>query len=369
MNSERTEPVACGEERDLPPQPASIDQVQTPKEFGACLRTRRGTRPVPRVDGKEVKGKISQWERGTHLPADKKSLTKYLNRLDVPEEEWEVWDAARRRAARSVAPDSHASSSTTAGASSTAARAEVDEPPAETTTSEADSAARPSDGEPSSSRIHQPDRLSAVDRDRQFSQHKLVPKTDGSALSTRQAASPRARGPLLLWRLGRVQIPRRRHVMGFVLVLTMGVVATTGFWWWNRSASAAEVIITLPVDNATVSPRVTAHGTAKIPPETELWLLVQPQEGDPAFFTGTLEPVRIDASGAWVASVTLGTPERGDRDAGRSFKLVALVSPTDGCVQREMSRRSSPNDFARMSGIPDDCGARDEVEIIRGKGK
>lgn len=93
------------------------------------------------------------------------------------------------------------------------------------------------------------------------------------------------------------------------------------------------VTITAPADQASVPGTLDVHGTARLPSQTELWLLVQPQHGDPSYVAATPQALPIDSSGAWVARITIG---RGPQDAGQAFRLVAVVSPTDGSIQRHV---------------------------------
>lgn len=151
-----------------------------------------------------------------------------------------------------------------------------------------------------------------------------------------------------------------RLVVGFVVLL---LVVGGGFLVVKGLRPSSTVTITEPLEHATVAEQVTVTGKATMGLNSELWLLVHPLHGDPAYFVGTLEPLQVDASHAWVGSIRLGRP---GQDRGEPFQVVAVVSPADGCIRREMDERSDPKTYPRMSQIPEDCSIGDQIDVVRG---
>lgn len=187
----------------------------------------------------------------------------------------------------------------------------------------------------------------------------LAPRVSAEESSQAATASPGA-SPLFLLVRGTHWVRKRWWQCLVAAGLLVGAVVLSVSTM--RPSSRAQVTIAAPSSQAVVPFRTTVRGTARMPPETTLWVLVQPEAGDPAFFVGTREPVRVDASGIWVVTVGVG---RDGRDMGERFNLFAVVSPTGGCVDREMAHRSSSTSYARMSAIPEDCRVGDQVEVMR----
>jgi len=110
-----------------------------------------------------------------------------------------------------------------------------------------------------------------------------------------------------------------------ILLAGIAITSTSAGWPTN---------ITDPVDAAghfdepderdTVPTGLTLSGTATIPNDMSLWLLIEPP--DNLLHTTTPHPLRIQQHGLWeVQGVGIG---RGPRDIGNSFRFVLVAVPT-----------------------------------------
>jgi transcriptional regulator with XRE-family HTH domain len=120
--------------------------------------------------------------------------------------------------------------------------------------------------------------------------------------------------------------------------------------------------IVSPTDGAVIPGDVRVHGTASLPTGTELWLLLQPEHGDSSYFGTTPEPIKVDASGAWMADIRVG---RGPRDGGYKFRLFAVVSPINEGIHRHVKLLPKGKRYPKMAEIPADCFRADEIEVTR----
>ncbi len=119
----------------------------------------------------------------------------------------------------------------------------------------------------------------------------------------------------------------------------------------------------VPQEGDTVASPFLARGTAEPPPNTALWLLTQPPDG--AYYPVGMEPVAVDASGEWVASVSIG---RGERDIGLAYDLHAVVVPASGSSMAEaVAQASGTGSSARFDSLPADIIPAARVHVILGK--
>jgi hypothetical protein len=109
------------------------------------------------------------------------------------------------------------------------------------------------------------------------------------------------------------------------------------------------VSIHSPMEENVDSP-LTVTGTAVLPPETALWLLLKP-EGDPVHYVTTDSEIAVDQLGHWDSRLDLG---RGPCDKGRRYLLYVLAAPRGGVIDEEMDRRLPDQYSVRLSAIPTD---------------
>ena len=238
------------------------------------------------------------WENGRHLPSDEGVLNDYLLNLSVPSGTRDACVKAWRRASRTD-------------------RLALEKPgPPAPQTSDSTAVAEPvsvgvaSDTDRRAVERNDCDRGGGVG-DKDPVEQSPEPDVGVSPPATNQYDDA---------------LRRRRRLLLAVAVLVT-IITIVGMFMANRNFSVSQVTINTPHDEATVPGHVVVQGRAQLPRGMQLWLLVQPQTGDPAFFVGTLKPISVDSSGAWLASVTIG---RGEQDAGYRFRLLAVDRQSAG---------------------------------------
>ena len=118
-----------------------------------------------------------------------------------------------------------------------------------------------------------------------------------------------------------------------------------------------------PSEGEKVASPFLARGTAELPADTALWLLTQPPDG--AYYPVGVEPVRVDDSGAWFASVSLG---RGEQDIGLQYDLHAVIAPASGSsLDDSVAEGAGTECSARFDTLSSDVTHAAQVHVTLGK--
>ncbi len=164
--------------------------------------------------------------------------------------------------------------------------------------------------------------------------------------------------------------PSRRHLTflgtAALVIVVVAVIASLlllRLLLLRGGTPSTSVRFHVPQEGDTVASPFLARGTAERPPNTALWLLTQPPDG--AYYPVGMEPVAVDASGEWVASVSIG---RGERDIGLAYDLHAVVVPASGSSLAEaVAQASGTGSSARFDSLPADIIPAARLHVILGK--
>jgi hypothetical protein len=115
------------------------------------------------------------------------------------------------------------------------------------------------------------------------------------------------------------------------------------------ASPASSASISFPTEEEVDSP-LTVSGTAALPRDSALWLLLKP-EGDPIYYVTTDSEVVVDQSGSWDSRIDLG---RGPCDEQTNYKLYVIAAPRGGIIDQEMDRRLPDQYSVRLPAIPPD---------------
>lgn len=124
------------------------------------------------------------------------------------------------------------------------------------------------------------------------------------------------------------------------------------------SPAGAAGFIESPADGASVAGSVEIHGTASLPVDAALWIVIEPP--DTSIHLTTRAPVIVDDAGQWFATAGVG---RGDQDAGKSYTLYAVVAPRVGSI---FSTYVQDGRTGGLADMPADVTQLDSVHVTLG---
>lgn len=115
-----------------------------------------------------------------------------------------------------------------------------------------------------------------------------------------------------------------------------------------------------PMTGASVISPLVVSGSANLPKDTQLWLLLRAESGDPRYFVTTDSPIAVGPSGDWQSRLRLG---RSSRDNGMQYRLYAVAAPVGGVIDEEVPRRPKGQYSVRLPAVPADTKVLEEVRI------
>jgi hypothetical protein len=151
-------------------------------------------------------------------------------------------------------------------------------------------------------------------------------------------------------------------VLVVVSSLMVALLAVSTFARWPVALQAAKPIgqFDTPGTGEDVESPVDLSGTASLPSDWNLWLLIQPPNN--RLYTTSDDPILVDERGEWqLQGAGVG---RGDRDAGRTFTFMLAASPknADG-IANALRTRPAGRRSAELPALPSGAVALDRVRV------
>ncbi len=104
-----------------------------------------------------------------------------------------------------------------------------------------------------------------------------------------------------------------------------------------------------PADGSSVASPVAVSGTASIPEDVAVWLMVRPDDG--RFYFAERRPLQVSGD-RWKRSARLG---RDDGDLGRAYELVLVATPSTGSnFHKAIERAEAEGGSASVDALPAD---------------
>lgn len=128
-------------------------------------------------------------------------------------------------------------------------------------------------------------------------------------------------------------------------------------------ASVDAVDIHSPLDGEMVDSPLTVHGVARIGADESLWLVLKPLT-DTTFYVTTPVSIPVTRTGEWSSRLR---PGRGPQDVGYEFDLFAVVSPTDGIIERATEIKPAGQYGAHLGELPSDAVVAEQLRITLGR--
>ena len=151
-----------------------------------------------------------------------------------------------------------------------------------------------------------------------------------------------------------------RLALGVVVILiSVSAAAATGRFDRGAHATTESARIQDPANRERVVSPLVVHGTAVVPPDRELWLMIQPPDGIYSFVQR--KPLRVDAAGAWTLPMRVG---RAPEDVGLAYDLYVVSTPKKGSVfERVIRDAGSTPGKARQETLPADTKVVARIRI------
>lgn len=123
-----------------------------------------------------------------------------------------------------------------------------------------------------------------------------------------------------------------------------------------------EATILSPVNGQRVESPLTVTGTAELPPDSSLWLLVKPIGATTYYLTDKVAVV-VNEDGHWASRLKLG---RGPEDEGYQYDLFVLIAPDGGVVDQALANKPPEQFSAQFTSIPNDLEVSDRIRVELG---